>query len=114
MSNSKPFIFGALVGAAAISLLGFTAFGWKFDSKAQAMARNAASAAVQKVLVPVCVAQFKADPEVATHTAAFKEEKNSHPRVEYISLGGWATLPGQSEPASGLAHSCAQELKETL
>lgn len=108
--SSKSFIAGLVVGAVALAIVGFSFFDWKLDSKAQAMADDAAHAAVKEALVPVCMAQFRADPRASAHMAALKAEKYSHPRVEYIRNGGWATLPGQSEPASGLANACVKAL----
>jgi len=111
MSNLKPFIFGALASAVVVPVLGFTTLGWKLDAKAQTMAQAAAIAEVQKVLVPVCMAQFNADPKLAIHEAAFRAEESAHPRTIYIEKGGWAKLPGQTQPLPGLAKSCANALK---
>ncbi len=100
MPNLKPFIWGVVVGAIALPVLGFTAFSWRFDSKAQAMARDATDAAMKKTLVPVCVAQFRADPDTGTHLAALKAKKYSHQQTEYVGLGGWFQA---SHPASRMA-----------
>lgn len=110
MSKLKPFIGGVVVSAIVVPLLGFTALGWRLDSKAQNMAQEAANAAVKEALVPICVARFKADPEVTAHMAALKAKEYSYPRVEYIRSGGWATLPGQAEPSTGIANACANAL----
>ncbi|MDH3580339.1 MAG: hypothetical protein OEM91_06900 [Hyphomicrobiales bacterium] len=113
MSKYTPFILGVLAGAFVAPMIGFGGFGWKLDAKALAMASDAAAAEVSRVLVPVCVAQFKADPDVSAHRAAMKGMQYFHPRMEYVEKGGWATLPGQSRPVSGLARSCTEALKET-
>jgi len=78
------------------------------------MASDAAYAEVQKVLLPVCLAQFNADPDTIAHIAVFKTKEHTHRRVEYIERGGWATLLGQSQPVSGLARSCADAIEKAL
>ena len=113
MSKLKTFIFGALAGAFVAPMVGFAALGWKLDAKAQIMATDAAAAEVQRVLVPVCVAQFKADPGVDAHAAAMKGMQYAQTRVDYVEKGGWAMLPGQDRPVSGLTESCTEALKET-
>ncbi len=46
----KPGIWGAVIGAAAISVVGFSSLGWKLDSTAQQMATDRADTAVVGVL----------------------------------------------------------------
>lgn len=110
MSNIKPFIFGAVVGAVIIPIIGFSALGWKFNSKAQAMADDATNVAMKEALVPVCVAQFRADAEASANLVELKAEKYSHSRSEFIRTGGWAIAPGHSEPATGVPNACANAL----
>jgi hypothetical protein len=110
MSRMTPFLFGAVVGAIAIAILGFQAFGWKLDSQAQTMAQEATDAAMKEALVPVCVAQFRADPEASSHLATLKTMDYSSPRSDYMHRGGWATLPGHKEPTAGIANACANAL----
>src|SRR5207237_4587973 len=49
----KPGIWGAIVGAIAIMVLGFWQFGWVLGSKADQMARDRASTAVAEALARV-------------------------------------------------------------
>lgn len=114
MSNKTPFLLGAFVGAAIIPMIGFGFFNWKLDGKAQSMAREAAVTGIADVLVPMCVARFKADPEVAVHTAALKAEQFEHPRVEYVEKGGWAMFEGQDRPVAGLARTCENAIMATF
>lgn len=111
MSKLSLFACGVAAGAFIMPIIGFAGFGWKFDSKARAMADTAATAEVQKVLVPVCVARFNADPEVSTHRAAMNGMQYFHPRVEYVEKGGWAKLPGQKQATPGVARACTEALK---
>jgi hypothetical protein len=110
MSQTKQFVFGLIAGAVAVPVLGFSAFGWKLDTKVQTMAQEATTAAMKEAFVPVCMAQFRADPEASAHLASLKQEQNSHMRTLYIREGGWATPSGHSEPVTGVAKACANAL----
>ena len=59
----KPGIWGAVIGAAAISILGFSLFGWTFGGTAEQMAKERAQAAVVDVLAPICVERFRQQPD---------------------------------------------------
>ena len=50
----KPGIWGAVIAAAVISVLGFSLFGWTLDSTAEKMAKERALTAVVEVLAPIC------------------------------------------------------------
>lgn len=112
MSRLSLFITGLVAGAFFMPMIGFVALGWKFESKAQAMAEAAVTAEIRKVLVPVCVERFNADPDVATHRAAMDGMQYFHPRMTYVEEGGWATLPGQTRATSGVARACTEALKQ--
>ncbi len=111
MSKYTPFIIGVVAGAFFMPIVGFTSMGWKLDTKAQAMATDAAAAEIKKVLVPACVAQFNADPDVAAHRAAMKGMQMFNPRMDYVEKGGWAKMPGQSASESNIARYCTEALK---
>ena len=61
----KPGIWGAIVGAIAIMILGFWQMGWTTAGTANRMATDRAEAAVAAVLVPFCVANAERDPDQA-------------------------------------------------
>ena len=65
----KPGIWGAIVGAIAIMVLGFWQFGWVLGSKADQMARDRASTAVAEALAPVCAAKFLAQADAPARVA---------------------------------------------
>jgi hypothetical protein len=56
----KPAIWGGVVGAAAISVIGFSSFGWTLGSTAERMAKEQAQIAVVAVLAPICVRKIPA------------------------------------------------------
>ena len=59
----KPAIIGAIVGATATIVVGFTQSGWVLGSTAERMAQQRSEAAVTAALVPVCIAQSKIRPQ---------------------------------------------------
>jgi Flp pilus assembly protein protease CpaA len=54
----KPACWGAVGGAMALAIIGFTWGGWVTGGTAKNMASAAATNGQQSVLVPLCVAQF--------------------------------------------------------
>jgi len=106
----KPGIWGALIGAAAITAVGFSSFGWTLGSTAEQMAADRAKAAVVDALSPICVAKFRQQPDAATKLAEFNKV-NSWDRGVLIEKGGWATTPGSDETTTlAVASACAGKL----
>lgn len=107
----KPGVWGGIIGAIAITIVGFSA-GWVVtNGSAQKMAKDEGAKAVIAALTPVCVAQFKSQPQEtqAMQLAALQKE-NTYNRGDYIEKQGWATLPGSEAPNDAVAGSCAKEL----
>jgi hypothetical protein len=109
----KPGLWGAAVGAAAISVVGFSSFGWTLGSTAERMAQERAQTAVVGVLAPICVAKFQHQVDAATKLIEFKKVP-SWDRQSLIEKGGWATMPGTDAPDSAVAAACAERLGSPL
>jgi hypothetical protein len=109
----KPGIWGAVLGAAAISIVGFSSLGWKLDSTAQQMAADRADTAVVGVLTPICVEKFQHQAN-ATAKLAELNKVSSWDREAMIEKGGWATAPGNDTPNSAVARACAERLGRPL
>src|SRR6266571_1198649 len=62
----KPGIWGAVIGATAISVVGFSSFGWTLGSTAERMATQRAQTALVGVLAPICVEKFQHQADAAT------------------------------------------------
>jgi hypothetical protein len=105
----KPAVWGAVVGAAGISIIGFSSLGWTFGGTAEQMANQRAEVAVVAALTPICVAKFEAQTDAAIKLVAFKKiaSWNQH---SFIEKGGWATMPGSHTPNSAVAEACAEKL----
>lgn len=107
----KPAVLGGVVGAVAIAVVGFSA-GWVVTSgSAEQMAEQKGEKAAIAALTPICVAQFKGQPQDrrTTQLAALKGE-SSWQRGDYVEKQGWATMPGSKEPDDEVADACATEL----
>jgi hypothetical protein len=108
---ATPGIWGAVIGAAAISIIGLNG-GWVVTSgTAKEMAERQTERAVIEALAPICVAQFKnQSQQEQTADLAALEEKERFARDEFVEEHGWATLPGSTEPNDEIASACASEL----
>jgi hypothetical protein len=109
----KPAVWGAVVGAIAMAIVGFWALGWMLGSSAERMARDRADAAVVNALTPVCVARFEAQADPGAKLTEFKKISTSWDRQSFIEKGGWATAPGSAAPNADVATACAATLGKT-
>ena len=107
----KPAIYGAVAGAVAISIVGFSWGGWVTGSSAREMAADQARLEVVAALVPVCVEQSSQDPNVMATLASLKNE-SSYKRGEMLMKTGWATMPGSTDPDRSVAKACMAKLAE--
>jgi hypothetical protein len=106
----KPGIWGALIGAAAITAVGFSSFGWTLGSTAEQMAADRAKAAVVGVLMPICVEKFQHQANATAKLAEFNKA-NPWDRESIIEKAGWATTPGSDETTTlAVASACAGKL----
>ena len=110
----KPGIWGAVTGAAAISVIGFSSFGWTLGSTAERMAREQAHTAVVAVLAPICVEKFQHQADAATKLNEFKRVPSWWDRRSIIEKGGWATMPGTDAPSSAVVTACSERLGDAL
>jgi hypothetical protein len=108
----KPGIFGAVVGAIALAIVGFTQLGWVSANKAESMAIKHANAAVVKALVPVCVARAQMDPETGPLLQELGGVTSKYERRSFVEKAGWAVMPGEESSNRNLAEACAQALGE--
>jgi hypothetical protein len=105
----KPALYGALAGAAALAIAGFSWGGWVTGGKAEQIASERARLEVVAALVPVCLEQSNQDPVSATTLASLMEAR-PHQRDRMLMDAGWATMPGGTDPNSAVARACMQEL----
>ena len=91
--------------------VGFVWGGWVTGGTAATMAATAGTGANAKLVASICAAQFdRAADAAAQRDALTKLDKWD--RATFITKGGWATVPGITDPVSGAADLCAQQLVE--
>lgn len=114
-NQTKPFLWGAAVGAVALAIVGFAWGGWVTGSTAEKLAGSRADAAIVTALTPICVDQFQTSAKASANLAELKEISNSWDQRNYVSEGGWATMPGSTTtPDRQLAAACAEELDKLV
>ena len=106
----KPGLWGAVAGAIAISIVGFSQLGWTTTSTAEKLAQERADTAVVAALVPFCVVKAQQDPDKAV-LAKFQTEQSSYSRSDMVMKAGWATLGNEKSPDNALAHACSDKLQ---
>jgi hypothetical protein len=106
---TKPGIYGAVIGAVAATIVGFTWGGWVTGGSADEMAMTMASEEVTLAMVPVCLSRSAADPERVAKLAVIQEASTYNRRSALMDTG-WATLPGTDAPNRDLAEACIDGL----
>jgi hypothetical protein len=109
----NPAFWGALVGAAAISVIGFSQFGWTLGSTAERIANDRAQTAVVAVLTPICVEKFQHQANAPAKLAELIKVPSWDQR-SIIEKGGWATTAGNDTPNSAVVTACAEKLARPL
>ena len=109
--ETKPALWGALLGAIVVTVVGFTWLGWSTRSATEAMARTRASDAVVVALAPVCVERFQRASGAAEALTQLKKVE-TWSQGEFIEKGGWATVAGAapSDQVLAVARACASLL----
>jgi hypothetical protein len=106
----KPGVWGAVAGAIAISIVGFSQLGWTTTATAEKLAQERADTAVVAALVPFCVVKAQQDPDKAV-LAKFQTEQSSYSRSDMVMKAGWATVGNEKSPDNALAHACSDKLQ---
>jgi alpha/beta superfamily hydrolase len=102
----KPALWGAVGGAVLLAIVGFSWGGWVTGASADQRAKKNADSAVVAILAPICVQQFRAQPDAATRLDELTKMSTSSERAMFVEKSGWATMPGSDTPIIGVAASC--------
>jgi hypothetical protein len=108
----KPGTIGALIGAIALAIVGFTQLGWVSRNTAESMALKHGDAAVAKALVPVCIVRAQTDPQSGPLLQELDGVTSQRNRGSFVEKAGWANMPGDGISNKNLANACAQALKD--
>lgn len=107
----KPGFWGLVLGAIAITVVGFADNLVVTSGNAKEMAAHQSQDAVVKALTPICVFQFQSAPK-SERVAILKEldKETYYLRGKYIEDHGWATMPGSTKPNEVIADECASKI----
>jgi len=106
-------VWGLIIGAVVLSIIGFGWGGWVTGGTAQRTVEEATEKAVVDRLAPICVLQFNQDPEKDKKLEELKKLSSyGTERDNFVEKQGWATMPGEKEPDSKVADECARRLVE--
>jgi hypothetical protein len=105
-TDLKPALLGAVGGAVALAIVGFTWGGWVTGSSAETSANQSATAAVVSVLAPICVDQFQRSIDASVRQAEL-QKTSVWQQGSYVEKAGWATMPGSPSPDIAVAKACA-------
>jgi len=99
-------VWGLIVGAIIVIIIGFAWGGWMTSSSTKTMTEEAVLASQ----AAICVAQFMKQPN---HEEKLKElgELDSWKRPEFIEKGGWDKMPGQKKADYAVSRACADGLE---
>src|SRR5262245_28996738 len=106
----KPSVWGVVVGSVVTMIIGFSYGGWTTSGTTARLAQQQADAAVTSALVPLCIAQSRADSAVLKKMADLKALTSSYDQRDFVTKTGWATVPGTQDPNREVAEACAAAL----
>ncbi len=109
----KPGLMGAVVGAIALAVVGFSWGGWVTSSSAAEMADEQAEDTLVAALVPFCVLNSARDSNFSATIAEMKAARQ-YQRSDFVAKAGWATMPGQTEPNLPVARACVAEFASQM
>jgi alpha/beta superfamily hydrolase len=102
----KTALTGAVCGAAAVAILGFTWGGWMTEGAAEARAKASGQAATVAALAPICASQFQTASDAAAQHGVFVT-KGSWEQKKLVEAAGWAKMPGSADAMPGVAEACS-------
>ena len=107
----KPAVWGAVFGAVGIMIVGFSWMGWNLGNTTKRLVSEGSESAVIAALTPFCVANYMKQPDATKKLALLREDTSSYTQRDLIEKAGFATMPGNKEPSSGLAAACEIALR---
>ena len=108
-ASVKPAVWGAVGGAVAAMIIGFSWGGWVTGGTAGQMEMTSAKNASVVALTPLCVAKGEQQPE---QLAALKEE-SSWSRSNFVTKAGWVSNVND-EYRYDVATACATALVDAM
>lgn len=107
--NTKSVVWGAVAGAAACMIIGFSWGGWVTGGTARKDAATTAHDAVVMALAPICADRFRAQTDAPARIAELAKS-SSWERGSVVEKSGYALMPGSKMADSDVARACAEML----
>ncbi|PWJ10699.1 hypothetical protein [Jannaschia seohaensis] len=104
-----PGIYGAVIGAVFVGVVGFTWGGWVTGGTAHERAMTMSREDVVASMVPVCLDMARSDPSRADKLATIRAA-STFQRRDALMAAGWATMPGNDAPNRDIAQACLAAL----
>jgi hypothetical protein len=108
-TNTKPWIQGAVVGAVAAAIIGFSWGGWVTGGSADKRVAVATHDATVTALASICVERFRAQADAPAKLVELTKT-SSWDRGNVIERSGFALMPGEKSADSDVARACAESL----
>src|SRR5579872_3207011 len=106
-ATARSVLWGAVAGAIALAIVGFNWGGWATGGSAETLAASRAATAVVAALTPICVEKFRQAADASANLTEMKKTTYISDQGKFVEKGGWATMPGSTEPNSAVARACA-------
>lgn len=106
----KPGLYGAVIGAVGVGIVGFTWGGWVTGRSAQDRAMTMSHDNLVAAMVPVCLDIARTDPDRAAKLSAIRGASR-YQRRDVLMEAGWATVPGAETPDRDIAQACLASLE---
>jgi hypothetical protein len=107
----KPAVWGAIFGAVGMMIVGFSWMGWNLGNTTKRLVAEGRESGVIAALTPFCVANYMKQPDAAKQLASLRADTSSYTQRDIIEKAGFATMPGNKEPSSGVAAACEIALR---
>jgi hypothetical protein len=85
--------------------------GWNLGHTTKRLVAEGSESAVVAALTPFCVANYMKQPDAAKQLGLLRADTSSYTQRDLIEKAGFATMPGNKEPSSGLATACEIALR---
>jgi hypothetical protein len=108
-ASVKPAIWGAIGGAVAAMIIGFSWGGWVTGGTAGKMAATSAQDATVLALTPVCVLKAEQQPD----QLVLLKKESSWSRGDFVEKTGWVANVNEKY-RSAVARACGSALVDAL
>ena len=108
-ASAKPAIWGAIGGAVAAMIIGFSWGGWVTGGTAGKMATTSAQDATVLALTPICVLKAEQQPD----QLVLLKKESSWSRGNFVEKAGWVSNVNERY-RSGVASACASAVVEAM